>query len=189
VHYTLYRLFNYHGHLLYIGRTDNWERRRTEHAAEKPWWPEVRQIALAQFYTLEEITQAEATAIKREYPRHNKNGLPQPAGSIIDRSAPIAWTCDHCEEPITPGKNKGGVFSTQPTTDDRWKRWWYILHNRCSKQAHKDLDRYYDISEINTTDGFLRITWLVIDLLQAEQTNWPTIINRARDNATPAVIE
>ena len=187
--YTVYRLYDINGRLLYIGRTDNWPRRRHEHEQDKPWWPQVRQIALAQFHTLEQTAQAEATAIKREYPTHNKIGHAQPAGSIIDRSAPIAWDCDHCNEPITPGKDKGGLFTTQSTRTDTWKRWWHILHNRCSKQVGQDLGQSADITEINTTDGFLRITWLVIDLLQAEQTNWPTIINRARDNATPAVIE
>lgn len=89
---ALYRLHGADGTLLYIGVSDNPERRFKQHRDSKPWWPQVarktiewhpsRRIALAE----------EAAAIKAEAPAYNIEHNPAmasycwpPAGMSADR--------------------------------------------------------------------------------------------------------
>ena len=67
----LYRLFCADGHLLYIGITDSWERRRQQHAYEKAWWDEVAHVLLIPLDGRQEALAAESAAIRTERPRYN----------------------------------------------------------------------------------------------------------------------
>ena len=68
---ALYRLYDLAGALLYIGVSDKPLVRWTQHAAEKPWWPEVSKLTLAWYDTRELALAAELCAIGAERPRHN----------------------------------------------------------------------------------------------------------------------
>jgi len=69
--HTLYRLFGGTGELLYIGRTISPRLRLKQHEATKDWWDEVAFITLKKFGTLEELSDAEFTAINTENPKFN----------------------------------------------------------------------------------------------------------------------
>jgi predicted GIY-YIG superfamily endonuclease len=68
---TLYRLYGEKRHLLYVGITGGLKVRLAQHAAEKDWWPEVRERSLALYPTRVLAESAETAAIKAERPVHN----------------------------------------------------------------------------------------------------------------------
>lgn len=68
---TVYRCYDAHGHLLYVGVTGSIPRRLTSHAASSHWWPQVSRVTEEQYATREEGLRAEAHAIRTEVPRHN----------------------------------------------------------------------------------------------------------------------
>ncbi len=68
---ALYRLFDIDDDLLYVGISKYPWYRWTQHAAEKPWWPEVKGREFDWYITREEATEAEAQAIWLELPRYN----------------------------------------------------------------------------------------------------------------------
>lgn len=68
---ALYRLRDQEGWLLYVGITDNPERRWKDHAKDKPWWPEVADRSIDWLPSRAHAIAAEAAAIRTERPRHN----------------------------------------------------------------------------------------------------------------------
>lgn len=68
---ALYRVRDAAGCLLYVGVSGAPFRRWTEHAADKPWWPEAAAFALEWFYCRPAALAAEATAIRAEGPKYN----------------------------------------------------------------------------------------------------------------------
>ncbi|MEU1663602.1 GIY-YIG nuclease family protein [Streptomyces sparsogenes] len=77
---ALYRLRNQDGELLYVGITDNPERRWKDHAKDKTWWPEVASRSIEWFPNRGHALAAEGKAIRSERPRHNiqHNGTDAP---------------------------------------------------------------------------------------------------------------
>jgi predicted GIY-YIG superfamily endonuclease len=71
---ALYRFFNAAGRLLYVGITDHLKRRFEEHAAEKPWWPEVTRKTVQWYPTRTLAAEAELAAIRAERPLCNIQG-------------------------------------------------------------------------------------------------------------------
>jgi hypothetical protein len=71
---ALYRLWDAADGLLSVGRTYHPRMRFDQHAAEKPWWPEVARKTVVWYGTLADAKAAENEAIEREKPRHN--GIP-----------------------------------------------------------------------------------------------------------------
>jgi excisionase family DNA binding protein len=67
----LYRIFGDRSTLLYVGITDNYDRRMRQHS-EKSWWRDVRRIDTQEFATRTEALRAETVAIKAERPLHNR---------------------------------------------------------------------------------------------------------------------
>ena len=67
---ALYRLYSASGDLLYIGISGNPPQRWLQHAADKPWWPEVdvANSSTEWFSTRDEALAMEALAIKSERP-------------------------------------------------------------------------------------------------------------------------
>jgi predicted GIY-YIG superfamily endonuclease len=57
--------------LLYVGITDNLERRWKDHAKDKAWWPEVAARSIQWLPSRSHALAAEADAIRTERPRHN----------------------------------------------------------------------------------------------------------------------
>lgn len=74
---ALYRLFDADGQLLYIGISDVPSRRFTQHAYDKPWWPEVVRKSLEWHPDRVSVENAEALAIRSEGPKYNvrKSGV------------------------------------------------------------------------------------------------------------------
>lgn len=68
---ALYRLTDSAGRLLYVGISGDPERRWSEHAADKPWRPEVVESTVEWFDNGRLALAAEATAIRAEKPVHN----------------------------------------------------------------------------------------------------------------------
>lgn len=70
-HTTLYRLYNKHGVLLYVGISGNPGRRFSQHAEDKLWWGDVADVKLTHFGTRQGAEIAERQAIQSEHPIHN----------------------------------------------------------------------------------------------------------------------
>jgi predicted GIY-YIG superfamily endonuclease len=68
---AVYRFRDAAGDLLYVGMTRNPRARFHNHAADKPWWPEVDAKAIEWLDTWAEAHAAEIAAIRAEKPRHN----------------------------------------------------------------------------------------------------------------------
>ena len=67
----LYRHFGVNLELLYIGVTNNVQRRVKDHSKNSDWFPTVRNITMEVFESREEVLDAEKEAIKKEKPKHN----------------------------------------------------------------------------------------------------------------------
>jgi predicted GIY-YIG superfamily endonuclease len=68
---ALYRLYDDSDVLLYIGATNNAAVRWAKHAAEKPWWGDVRRQDITWFADRPTALKAEKEAIRREQPKYN----------------------------------------------------------------------------------------------------------------------
>lgn len=68
---ALYRLRDQVGELLYVGITDNPERRWKDHGKDKPWWAQVADRSVEWLPSRDRAVAAEAEAIRAERPRHN----------------------------------------------------------------------------------------------------------------------
>lgn len=79
---ALYRAFGDAGQLLYVGITNDPERRWREHVGAKPWWKtEVRNIDVEWFDSRTEAAKAESRAVSTEHPMYNLT-LPDENGSF-----------------------------------------------------------------------------------------------------------
>lgn len=88
---ALYRLFDTARQLLYVGITSNPQARWAQHAAEKPWWPDVAWHTLEWLPSREAALAAEAAAIVADGPLHNVAGTPR------QREATTAFHGEHHE--------------------------------------------------------------------------------------------
>ena len=70
--FTLYRLFNAAGELLYIGKSIHRYRRLDEHCRNQPWASEIASSHFQEFADEASLSAAEIAAIKRERPKYNK---------------------------------------------------------------------------------------------------------------------
>lgn len=74
---ALYRLYDCDGTLMYVGITSNPERRFSQHASDKPWWPNVTRKAVEWYSTRSAAELAEEAAIRLRHPLYNVvHGLP-----------------------------------------------------------------------------------------------------------------
>jgi hypothetical protein len=69
--HVLYRFFDTHDELLYVGISLHGIRRMGDHQRAQPWWPRVARTSLAHFPDRESARQAERVAIAEEHPRYN----------------------------------------------------------------------------------------------------------------------
>lgn len=79
----LYRFYDAHGRLLYIGITSRLGRRLHEHAKTKAWQRDAATITVQHFATRQDAERAERTAIETEYPAHNITHNQQPGPGAI----------------------------------------------------------------------------------------------------------
>lgn len=70
----LYRLFDARRRLLYVGITNDLDRRLRGHRFGKSWWPEVTSWTTQEFSARELALEAEAQAIRLEHPAYNIHG-------------------------------------------------------------------------------------------------------------------
>lgn len=82
---TLYRLFDGDGRLLYIGVTDELDRRMGVHSRLKPWWPQVSATRTESFESRSAAFVAEAAAIANEQPLHNVR-VARPAVGLLGQT-------------------------------------------------------------------------------------------------------
>lgn len=87
---ALYRLYGPGGTLLYIGVTDDPERRFKQHRDTKPWWPQVAKKTIEWHPTRRRALAAEATAIKDETPAHNIDHNPAAQRDRVSPHCPPA---------------------------------------------------------------------------------------------------
>lgn len=69
--HVLYRFYDAHGHLLYVGITQNPPSRFRSHEETKTWWELVADIKLETFASRLELAVAERAAITAEVPFYN----------------------------------------------------------------------------------------------------------------------
>lgn len=69
--HALYRFFDDHGALLYVGITNNPGRRWARHETDRPWWHEVHHVELERHPDRGAVLDAERKAIREEKPRYN----------------------------------------------------------------------------------------------------------------------
>lgn len=73
---ALYRLYDAHGRLLYIGITHELEQRWSTHASTKAWWSKVVRKTIEWHENRGLAEAAEKTAIREERPMHNRANSP-----------------------------------------------------------------------------------------------------------------
>jgi hypothetical protein len=73
---ALYRLYDDHVNLLYIGITGSLRRRFREHAKDKPWWGDVAAVRV-EWHRGDRAERIERAAVTAEAPRYNQNGDPE----------------------------------------------------------------------------------------------------------------
>ena len=88
---ALYRFYDAHGMLLYVGITDRPGRRWQEHMERKPWYPQVRHQAATWYGSEPEARRAETRAIRAEHPKFNVVGAIRPAGWRFDLRDQPLW--------------------------------------------------------------------------------------------------
>ena len=80
---ALYRLYDERDVLLYVGITGNPETRFRQHAADKPWWPEVARKDVEWYGTRRGAEMAEVAAIKLAEPYYNRDHSPNAAVPVV----------------------------------------------------------------------------------------------------------
>lgn len=98
---ALYRLYGDDDALLYIGITGKPSARWTQHAADKPWWDQVRSRRLEWFDTRPLAARAEVEAITSEFPLHNGT-------TTLDRHGLYRQIADALRDSIYGGELPGG---------------------------------------------------------------------------------
>jgi hypothetical protein len=76
----LYRMFDTHGDLLYIGISGALGARMDLHRTGKPWWPEVDHVIATMIGQEHTALDLERATIRAEMPRHNKRSKP---GAVV----------------------------------------------------------------------------------------------------------
>lgn len=102
-HNVLYRIYNKEGALLYVGATTNPSLRFNYHAQNRLWWGEASEIKLQHCGSVDELAEAELTAIQTEKPKFN-----------LLHSKPATWS----RKPRQRRAGGGTVF--QRSADDMW---------------------------------------------------------------------
>lgn len=70
----LYEAFCKYQGLLYVGITNDFQRRIRQHRATKDWWPEVDCVPVSEFTDRFSARRAELATIRHDHPSHNVDG-------------------------------------------------------------------------------------------------------------------
>lgn len=93
---ALYRFYDAHENLLYVGITNDPWRRWRRHVLEKPWYPQVKHQSVTWYDTERQARKAETRAIRSEYPQFNIAGAirpPEVSPRLRLRFDPVIQTC------------------------------------------------------------------------------------------------
>jgi predicted GIY-YIG superfamily endonuclease len=128
---ALYRFYAADGSLLYVGVTNNMKARLGQHAADKPWWPQVARKTVGWHATRAEALAAESAAIKTEHPAHNIAG--------IEKSKPVT-----AGRPLHAVEDWEYEFPDDPFPDhwppDHWGRIWWNSERSSNASQYEFLD-------------------------------------------------
>lgn len=91
--HALYRFFDAHGDLLYIGITVDPSARWKKHRESKHWWHAVANITIEHCVSREAALLAEREAIIREVPRYNQMHSVAP----LDPCRDVTVICGYCK--------------------------------------------------------------------------------------------
>lgn len=142
--HALYRFYADNGRLLYVGITNNPGTRFDQHAADKPWWHEVRGITLETYPDRDAVLAAERRAIAVEQPLHNvqhrrspvRSGPPTQERRI--KSTELTWLCETCRKPVTGENGYIHVRRSEVDTVERaWQEWEARRVARLSEQERR----------------------------------------------------
>lgn len=81
---AVYRLYDANDELLYIGSSDNPDKRCARHRSTKPWWPQVARREVT-WHPWREAWGVEADAIWHEQPKHNVFSTPEYCARVSAR--------------------------------------------------------------------------------------------------------
>ncbi|WNI31465.1 hypothetical protein [Streptomyces sp. ITFR-6] len=84
---ALHRLYDQSGGLLYIGISHQPDVRFAQHSTDKPWWSDVARRDVQWHADRATAAQAEAEAVRRENPEHNRTYSPRRRYSAHDSVA------------------------------------------------------------------------------------------------------
>ena len=95
----VYRHFDRHGRLLYVGMTKNALTRLTHHSCTTDWYDDIVTITITHYLTRKDAALAEAFAIENESPLHTSVTKPRRRKKHLDdaRGRPIAMTPERIE--------------------------------------------------------------------------------------------
>lgn len=85
---TLYRYYDGHGDLLYVGITNTGHGRAEDHVRGAVWWPMAVKADFRHYPTRAAAMDAEMEAIKNEVPRFNIQGSPLPRAYVDPAVSP-----------------------------------------------------------------------------------------------------
>lgn len=94
---ALYRLYDADETLLYIGVTDNPDRRFKQHRNTKPWWPGVSQKTIEWHTTRRRALAEEAAAIEAEAPAYNVQYNPAAPVPVSPHQPPAGMPQDRVD--------------------------------------------------------------------------------------------
>lgn len=96
---ALYRFYDAHENLLYVGISNDPWRRWREHVYEKSWYPQVKHQSVTWYDTEDQARATETRAIRRERPRFNIAGAIRPPEARVNVSIDViaracgTWFC------------------------------------------------------------------------------------------------
>lgn len=170
--HALYRFYDRHRALLYIGITACLPTRLTHHDDHKPWWTDVADITVQHFTGRDAVLDAEAKAIRTERPLHNVVHNRRPGSA-----SPVQLLDSYDQPALLPGERQwtfdnlkhGNYKRTRPLwlywevhgdpISDDWAindispdELWQVWLTRTSRDV--DAERHYG-------PGAVRIWWYV----------------------------
>ncbi|MFM9780438.1 GntR family transcriptional regulator [Streptomyces scabiei] len=107
---ALYRLYDSHGVLLYIGATNNPVARWSKHAADKPWWGDVSRQEIEWHGDRPAALKAEKSAIREEQPKYNSEHTAPGAPDVEDTD----WGYRAIADDLTARIDRGEFLPGQP---------------------------------------------------------------------------
>jgi hypothetical protein len=117
---VLYRLYDEHEQLLYVGVTGDPRARWKEHKTKMPWWPEVARRHLELYDTGVEAREAENRVIGTEKPMYNRTAGKRASGKWVWPQMP-----EGCPEPPE--------YAWSPPRAEYWPAWfaWRAVFRDC----------------------------------------------------------